>query len=325
MPRSALRVLCVFLLLAAVPTAAAATAAPARHGVMYEDHLHNTNGHDWHVQLQSNKAGTGLTSVVLHAEACDVDAIVFRVPIAADGSFSAGGKLDGGKATWAVKARFVDTDHATGTWSAGRGKCSVTDQGFTAHDGPGHYVIGNQNPYAPDAITGPSPSARKLRKLQTRTATNARRWDTPDEAVALGYKPTPAEEKCPGVIHYRRHGASFWGKVLNPAAPQALVYWCAGDSTRTLVAAMYRAPPDSHPNTFGNLIQWHIHGGHGTWMTHVWLVPDPVAAFATCVPFPALGDAGISYEPYGVDIPIDGPCPDTDFGSSGAPPPTSSR
>ena len=80
-----------------------------------------------------------------------------------------------------------------------------------------------------------------------------------------------------------------------------------------MIAAMYRAAGLTRPPTFGNMIQWHKHGATATWMTHIWLVPDPRAAWAACVPFPALADCtGLAtYAPYVPDIPIDQPCPDT--------------
>ena len=47
-------------------------------------------------------------------------------------------------------------------------------------------------------------------------------------------------------------------------------------------------------------------------MTHVWLVPDPVSTFATCVPFPAFAREGLfTYQPYNVDTQVDTPCSDS--------------
>jgi hypothetical protein len=312
------------ILLGAFPVASA-VAAPARPKTMFEDHLHNTGGNDWHVQLQANNTGTRLTTIVLYAETCDGSEVVTKVPIAADGTFAVvDHKLVDGKGSWSVEGRFEDPDHAEGTWSITRGTCSVADHPFAAHDGRGHFVIGNPGGYTPQGIMGSSKPAKHLRVLQRQTFANAHRWDTVAKAERLGYARKPSET-CPGIFHLRKHGVHMWGKVLDPTAPQSLVFWC-GQQPPTLVAAMYRAAGRTHPSTFGDLIQWHKHGSDATWMTHIWLVRDPVAAFAACAPFNALHAAGLAtYVPYSDFLPIDQPCPDTaglvaDSDDAGAPP-----
>jgi hypothetical protein len=76
---------------------------------------------------------------------------------------------------------------------------------------------------------------------------------------------------------------------------------------------MYRAAADSEPDTFGGLVQWHKHGHHSGWMTHDWLVKNPVSAWATCIPWRALEAEGIAtYERYRLNIHNSAPCPDTD-------------
>jgi hypothetical protein len=56
------------------------------------------------------------------------------------------------------------------------------------------------------------------------------RFDTLAEARRLGYKLDPAwriwATLCPGTWHLRKHGVSMWGRLLNPRAPQGLMYWC---------------------------------------------------------------------------------------------------
>lgn len=75
---------------------------------------------------------------------------------------------------------------------------------------------------------------------------------------------------------------------------------------------MYRADGKSRPDTFGRMLQWHKHGPKANWMTHVWLVNDPVSAFATCAPFPAFAADGMfTYQPYLIDAQADTPCSDS--------------
>lgn len=321
MPRS---LLLAVLALAAVVPATAAAAGPARPKTMFEDHLHNTGGNDWHVQLQANDTGTRLSTIVLYAETCsEAGGLAARVPINPDGSFSVtDAKLEDGRGTWSVQGTFTDLDHATGTWSVNRGRCVIADHAFAAHDGRGHFFIGNPGGYAPARIDGSSKAARRLRILQRQTLANARHWNTVAKAQRLGYVPTIGEDTCPGIVHYRKHGVRMWGKVLDPSQPQALVYWCGADGQLSMVAAMYRAAGRTRPSTFGNIIQWHKHGATATWMTHVWLVSDPRKAWAACVPFPALEHVGLAtYAFYTPDIPIDQPCPDTPGAEAPAPAP----
>ena len=316
MVRPALLSAVVSAVLLALP--GAALAAQPRPKTMYEDHRHQTHGNDWHVQLQANDAGSGLTSIVLYAEACDADGLAFHLAVHSDGTFGfASRKLSDGKGTWAIHGTYADPDHATGTWSVTKGKCTVADHPFAAHDGHGHFIIGNPDGYAPARIKGNSYNARHLRGLQAGVLARHRRWNTPAKAAAEGYV-MDKSTTCPSFHHARKHGTDMWGKLLDPAAPQSLVYWCDSHRTWTLAAEMFRASRHSTPPVFGNMIQWHKHGADGTWMTHIWFVGDPTAAFAACAPFPAFQQRGwFGYEYYNVDIPIDQPCQDTVTGSGG--------
>ncbi|HET6949574.1 MAG TPA: hypothetical protein VFI47_04315 [Acidimicrobiales bacterium] len=115
-------------------------------------------------------------------------------------------------------------------------------------------------------------------------------------------------------------------KVLDPDAPESLVFEWQPDGSKKLVAAMYMAdrgtPLDAVPDVGGKLVQWHIHdnlcfmGEENQWvvggvsppdqpcrpgtfrfeeqtpMVHVWITPHP------CGPFAALeGIAGGQIQP----------------------------
>jgi hypothetical protein len=231
-------VLAALLVLAALPTAAGA-AAPRSKAIL-EDHRHNTGGHDWHVQLEVNKNATRLTTVVVYSQLCGDTGFTQSVRLAPDGSFDLTDvPLASKKGTWSVHGSFTDPDHATGTWSLTRGKCTSTGP-FKAQDATGHFLIGNPYEYAPAAINGPSLAARRLRKLKYDTRQNATRFDTIAKARRQGYELSTALG-CPGMHHARKHGTAMWGKLLDATAPQSLVFWCDSSSHWTLAAFMYRA------------------------------------------------------------------------------------
>jgi len=113
----------------------------------------------------------------------------------------------------------------------------------------------------------------------------------------------------------RKNGKRFWGRVFDPEAPQAVMFWCPTRGRCTLAAYMYRSPPGRPPSTWGDLLMWHRHRTTptATWMTHVWLVERVREAFATCAPMEALrADLGIRHEPYERDIIEDTPCEPTE-------------
>jgi hypothetical protein len=222
---------------------------------------------------------------------------------------------------------FIDKDRATGTWSmkvpSGPHACDLGGE-FRAQDATGHFLIGNPYEYAPPAINGSSLNARRLRALKYKTGRNVSRFDTIEKAAKLGYV-LSTDTGCPGMHHARKHGVGMWGKVLDPTAPQSLVFWCDTDENWTLAAFMYRADGKTRPNTFGRMLQWHKHGPKAHWMTHLWLVPDPVAAFATCVPFNAFASIGMfAYQPYTIDAQVDSPCSDS-FSAQTTPPDAGSQ
>ena len=158
---------------------------------MFEDHLHNTGGNDWHVQLQANNTGTRLSTIVLYAETCsEAGGLATRVPIRPDGSFSVtDAKLEDGKGTWSVQGTFTDPDHATGTWSVSRGRCVITD-----HPSPPTTAWATTSSATqvatPRRASTALGAARRLRLLARQTRANARRWNTVAKAQRLGYVPT---------------------------------------------------------------------------------------------------------------------------------------
>jgi hypothetical protein len=312
-----LRRTAVIALLAALALSPAAQGVLPKAGVSLQAHEHGTHGHDWHVELDVNHSSTRLATLVLYAQECGVTAYAQKVPLTHDGSFTVDEQLPDDAGTWSVQGKFVGRARATGTWSVVAQDCVTGERAFDTHEHSEHIMRGNPAEYPPAAIAGSSANARRLQRLMRASEATKTRFDTLKKAARRGYVLTPAErlvaKPCPGTWHLRKDKAKMWGKVLDPKAPQSLVYWCDSQRRWTLAAYMYRAPAHSRPNTFGDLLQWHKHGPDATWMTHLWMVPDVRAAFATCLPFNAFARFSIfSFEPYTPDAHIDDPCSDSD-------------
>jgi hypothetical protein len=269
---------------------ASATLPPAN--AHFEVHEHGTSGHDWHVELDVGRNRNRLKSVVLYLQECGETAFAQNVLIAADGSFNASGALTSGPGSWNVQGQFPDGDHAHGTYELTKPGCATGVRPFDAHRaGAGHHhhgahqIVGNPAEY-PDLTQAGQADVRRAQGLRTATVRASKRLDTLREARRAGYVTTSASRRrgCPGMHHYRKNGVRFWGRLMNPRAPQSLVFWCSSSNVYVLAAYMYRAPADSTPPTFGNLLQWHRHSDTGNWMTHIWIVPDTRAALASGAP-----------------------------------------
>ncbi len=295
--------------LALLPVAAAAVTP--RPKAMLEAHEHNTSGSDWHVQLEVNKRATGLATVVVYSQKCKATGFITGARLGADGTFDlVDVPLKQTTGNWSVKGIFSFRDRANGTWSLTSGECSDSGE-FQAQDASGHFLVGNPYEYAPASINGDSLNARRLRRIKYLSRQNAPRFNTIAKSRKAGYV-LSTDTGCPGMHHSRKHGTAMWGETLDPTAPQALMYWCDADRNWTLAGFMFRADGKTRPNTYGRMMQWHRHGATSHWMSHVWLVSDATAAFATCAPFRAFESAGMfEYVPYQIDVRADAPCSDS--------------
>ena len=154
---------------------------------------------------------------------------------------------------------------------------------------PGDMMMVGDMAHYPDLGAVPRADLRRGRRLWRASRAAAHRYDTLAEARRLGYHAGRRPFR-PGFTHFRKRGMRFWGRVLDPRVPQALVFWCPARGRCTLAGLMFRAPGGMPPSTWGDLLQWHRHGtrAQSTWMTHVWLVSRLREAFATCAPLAAL-------------------------------------
>jgi hypothetical protein len=155
------------------------------------------------------------------------------------------------------------------------------------------------------------------------TITDLRRFETPAEAYAAGYR--SIGDALTGDEHYVNWSYVDDGHILDPLRPESIVYEYRGSSQQA-VAAMYMLPFGSTfanvPDVGGSLTQWHVHrnlcltnnpqqkivagltslnGGCPTGtskagdtpMLHVWIVPNQ------CGPFAALEGIGAGQVPAG--------------------------
>lgn len=211
-----------------------------------------------------------------------------------------------GRRGWTAEHRGADAnDHHT----------PETDEQSHEHGTGAMLYSGNRAPY-PDLMRASAASRRRADRLRLASNREAARFATVALAEAAGYIADPAISPIyrPGLVHYRKNGPNYWGRLLDPTAPQALIFWCPTTGDCSLAAFMYRAPARPLAPTFGHIVGWHRHVPRGGWMMHAWLTGDVASAFAQCAPFNALNayNPSLVYERYRPDVPgVDEPCPDT--------------
>ncbi len=164
---------------------------------------------------------------------------------------------------------------------------------------------------------------QRSEKLIETTIKDLKRFQTPAQAYALGYR--SIGDRLTGDEHYVNWSYANDGHILDPARPESVVYEVRNGKQQA-VAAMYGMPFGSTfadvPDVGGALTQWHVHADlcltnnpqqrvvagltslHGacppgtskagnTPMLHVWSIPNP------CGPFAALEGIGAGQVPKG--------------------------
>jgi len=213
--------------------------------------------------------------------------LVFEGTIVALGT----GVLLGSRRHVVARAAYTTT-LVVGAMAVLAATASADDMGDEGGSGamPGMVVRGDMRPYPSLRAAMPDELAAG-RALARSTKRGARQFRTLAAARKRGYKiklSELADKGFPAVYHARKGGAGFTGRVLDAAAPQALMYYCTAFGRCSLIGFMYRAPGDSEPPTYGPVLAWHRHAKRntsGTWMTHVWLTRTVGSAFARCVPW----------------------------------------
>jgi hypothetical protein len=182
---------------------------------------------------------------------------------------------------------------------------------------------------APGSITLTSESGvtpvelQRAERLIETTIVGLRRFQTPAEAYAAGYR--SIGDAVTGDEHYVNWSYANDGHILDPQRPESVVYEVK-NGKQTAVAAMYALPFGSSfanvPDVGGALTQWHVHRDlcltstgqqrfvtgittlngkcppgtsklGDTPMLHVWTFPNP------CGPFAALEGIGAGQVPAG--------------------------
>lgn len=95
----------------------------------------------------------------------------------------------------------------------------------------------------------------------------------------------PAGKATP-MLHVRNDAYNTDGKVLDPSAPETLMYSYQGQGAWKLIGVMYSAAeafPQAPPVPGGPITRWHYHETGAGLMMHVFFVPgnDLARAFAT--------------------------------------------
>ena len=209
----------------------------------------------------------------------------------------------------------VGSGHAVGAHDA-------SDTGTAQAEGAEPVSAVPPKPYVPGepidlgGIEGVTPQQQAAAEnLLAATLYTLPQFADPAEATARGWN--SIGDGATGYEHFVNPSTFDDGKILDPSAPESLVFETAG-GTKKLVAAMYMLPPGSTladvPELGGKLTQWHIHdnlcfspetgkvaglrqpgaactnglvGGGENPMIHVWIRSHP------CGPFSALeGIAG---------------------------------
>jgi hypothetical protein len=191
-------------------------------------------------------------------------------------------------------------------------------------------TVAKPKPYDPtkpidlSGTPGVTPAEQhRAETLLRQTIVDLRKFRTPDEAYAAGYR--TIGDRLTGDEHYVKWADVDDGHILDPTRPESLVYEDRGGK-QEVVAAMYMLPFHSRftdaPDVGGPLTQWHIHAdlcltgdaeqktlSGGTSidgqcpagstkagampMLHVWVVPNE------CGPFAALEGVGAGQVPTG--------------------------
>jgi hypothetical protein len=232
------------------------------------------------------------------------------------------GRLAAMEAIGTVSRRKGGCDSGRRGWTAEHRGAAANDHHPPEPDGESHahgtgamLYSGNRAPY-PDLTRASAVTRGRADRLRLATNGEAARFATVALAEAAGYFADPAITPIyrPGLVHYRKNGPSYWGRLLDPTAPQALIFWCPTSGECSLAAFMYRAPARPLAPTFGHILGWHRHFPRGSWMMHQWLTGDLASAFAQCAPFNAMNayNPSLVYERYRPDTPgVDEPCSDT--------------
>jgi plastocyanin len=254
------------------------------------DHAGGARG--FHLRFAVGSNPRLIRTAFLESSACHVGPVVRSVPVSGSGDvyiYSAFAprlsqpRLKTG--VFNVVARFTSPTRLNGTYQAKKPGCDTGVRAFTAATEKGHTADG-----PPPDVAGATPAQRaEAEALLAASRQAASRFPTIGDAFRAGFVPHPGFKAAfiwPRGVGFHLENCRNWvdDRVLDPARPEALVYWSPPNAAPVPIASMYRVssyqPP---PTTGGPIVQWHGHGDGAFLMTHVWFASRLEEAFSTSV------------------------------------------
>ena len=146
-------------------------------------------------------------------------------------------------------------DHAAGSPPAGgaqRGRPAAGGAGGHEHAHP------PLTPYDQRVAAASPDEQAAAADLRSAVADTLAAYADVDAAVAAGYR--PPRDPTRRIAHYLNVANATDGKVLDPAAPEGLVYYTGGDGPPVLLGAFFVAPRgQAVPDDTGGIVVWHSH------------------------------------------------------------------
>ncbi len=185
--------------------------------------------------------------------------------------------------------------HSSDAAGAGRHAQDSSRQAWAHQYGQAHKAM----PDLPDVAAANPQQQAAAADLLARTESATAAYGDPARAVAAGYdlqgSLAQAQQRHPGLtrlmqkvdsgatpkrmpmLHVANRALLHDGKVLDPSAPETLMYEYTGHNTWKLVGVMYvanEAYPQAPPDPGGPITRWHYHeiGGGRSLMMHVFFV-----------------------------------------------------
>lgn len=159
-------------------------------------------------------------------------------------------------ATLALAVAFV----AVGATAVGPSSGAEHDQGEGHDRRGGHHRIRDYGALWRAASDEERSAAMSL-VVDTKKSTSAHTDYA--QALVAGYRPNSRGGE--NATHHPNEKLLRDGKVLDPTAPESLIYWTAPDGRKALVGVVYKtAPNEVAPAPGGALTRWHTHAGGQT-------------------------------------------------------------
>jgi hypothetical protein len=170
-------------------------------------------------------------------------------------AFASGG--DDPPAPTAAPAHDADHDHVGTTDAPGEAMAGADAPGgrHRGHHGHEHPPL---TPYADRYAAATADQQTAADQLRAAVTATVAPYADVDDAIAAGYEVVPGTEGH--IAHYLNRDAAQDGRVLDPTAPEGLVYYEGGDGAPVLLGAFFLAPKGAAvPDDAGGIVVWHSH------------------------------------------------------------------